>query len=98
MGELLDAYERTVKARARQEQDAALIETGRQIAAQIDVAVESLSGQELTKALYLSPHLVNILRELMATPAVRHAAGVSDDAAAAEDTLTKLRRTKGRVA
>lgn len=98
MGDLLTAFERTVGAKPRQDQDAALIETGRQIAAQIDCAVETLQGSDLTKALYLSPHLVNILRELLATPAARHAAGLSDDAAEGEDVLTTLRRTKGRVA
>lgn len=98
MGDLLAAYERTVGAKKRQDQDAALIETGRQIAAQIDCAVETMQGSDLTKALYLAPHLVNVLRELMATPASRHAAGLTDDAASGEDVLTTLRRTKGRVA
>ena len=99
MGDLLASFETTVKASELiRPVDAALVETGRQIAAQIDYAVENLTGQDLTKALYLSPHLVNILRELMATPAARHAAGMTFDGPAIEDTLSKLRRTKGRVA
>lgn len=99
MGELLASYEETVKASDQiRPVDRGLVETGRQIAAQIDYAVENLTGQDLTKALYLSPHLVNILRELLATPAARHAAGIKLDVPTGEDTLTKLRRTKGRVA
>lgn len=99
MGDLLTAYEATVKASTLiRPVDQALVETGRRIAEQIDFAVENLTGQDLTKALYLSPHLVNILRELMATPAVRHAAGITLEGPSAEDTLSKLRRTKGRVA
>jgi hypothetical protein len=99
MGNLLTAYEATVKASTLiHPVDRALEETGRQIASQIDFAVENLSGQDLTKALYLSPHLVNILRELMATPAARQAAGITLEGVSVEDSLSRLRRTKGRVA
>jgi hypothetical protein len=44
---------------------------------------------------------VNILRELMATPAARQAAGITLEVEGVENTLAKLRRTsrtKGRVA
>lgn len=73
MGDLREAFERSVAANSRvvEDVDAALIESGRTIASQIDYAVENLTGQDVTKALYLMPHLVNIYREMLATPAAR---------------------------
>lgn len=41
------------------------------IASQIDYAVTHGTGIEVTKALYLMPHLMNVLRELGATPDAR---------------------------
>ena len=58
------------------EVDAGLVALGAAIADQIDDALENGEGQERTKALYLGPHLVNILRELHATPEARRAANV----------------------
>lgn len=54
--------------------DDALLEAGRKIADRVDNAVASGDGQEVTKALYLLPHMVNVLREMLATPASRNAA------------------------
>lgn len=73
MGDLLDAFEVSAKAGPEivAKVDDALLQAGRTIAGQIDFAVENLSGQDVTKALYLMPHLVNILREMKATPAAR---------------------------
>ncbi|NMW65992.1 hypothetical protein HHJ78_10900 [Mobiluncus mulieris] len=51
--------------------DAALVEMARALARNIDYQVNYGSGLEATKALYLGPHLVNVLRELGATPAAR---------------------------
>ena len=51
--------------------DAALVEAGRKIADRVDEAVATGEGQEVTKALYLVPHMVNVLREMLATPASR---------------------------
>lgn len=77
MGDLLDSFDKTVKDNGLlTTTDSALVEAGRTIANQIDYAVENLSGQDVTKALYLTPHLVNILREMLATPAARKAAGI----------------------
>lgn len=56
--------------------DAALLEAGRKIADRVDTAVASGDGVEVTKALYLLPHMVNVLREMLATPASRNAAGL----------------------
>ena len=70
---LLKAYEDSVKALADRlkPEDAALIQSGRMIASQIDYAVTHCTGIEVTKALYLMPHLMNVLRELGATPETR---------------------------
>lgn len=66
------AFDRAVEAnRVVEDQDQALVAVGRKIAEQIDYASEFLTGQELTKALYLTPHLVNVLKEMLATPAAR---------------------------
>ena len=83
MGDLLDAFNEGAKANTAVDAkvDKALIESGRTIARQIDFAVDNLSGQDVTKALYLTPHLVNILREMKATPAARTAvAGKAEEA------------------
>lgn len=53
--------------------DQALIEAGRLICDQIDSAGASGDPVGLQKAMYLIPHLVNVLRDLGATPAVRDA-------------------------
>jgi hypothetical protein len=54
--------------------DAALVEAGRKIADRVDEATATGEGQEITKALYLLPHMLNVLREMQATPASRTAA------------------------
>lgn len=64
-------YEVTVAALDTTEVDAAAIASGRAIARQIDYSLQHGTGQEVTKALYLVPHLMNVLRELGATPAAR---------------------------
>ena len=64
-------YEATVAALDTTEADAAAIASGRAIARQIDYSLQHGTGQEVTKALYLVPHLMNVLRELGATPAAR---------------------------
>ncbi|WP_288668073.1 hypothetical protein [uncultured Bifidobacterium sp.] len=64
-------YEATVAALDTTEADAAAIASGRAISRQIDYSLQHGTGQEVTKALYLVPHLMNVLRELGATPAAR---------------------------
>ena len=70
---ILAAYERSVDAvpGGVADVDLALIEGGRAVASQIDFSVRHGTAQEATKALYLLPHLMNVLRELGATPASR---------------------------
>lgn len=74
MAGIREAFEETVASCAHIEDvDAALIESGRTIAARIQDAVDHAEGAELTKVLYLMPHLMNVLREMRATPAARAA-------------------------
>lgn len=72
---LVVAYERTIRQLKAEgvisAADDAAVQSGRMIAAQIDYAVVNCSGQEVTKALYLMPHLMNVLDELGATPEAR---------------------------
>lgn len=80
MSSLLTKYNQAVEDNKHKEDvDEALIEAGRTIAKAIDdiTADPEASATEKTKALYLTPHLVSILRELLATPAARKAVGLA---------------------
>lgn len=68
---IVAAFDATVAELDTLGADAALIAAGRAVARQIDYALRHGTGQEVTKALYLVPHLMNVLRELGATPAAR---------------------------
>jgi len=74
VGNVRSAYEGTVSALPVEPEDAAAVALGRTLADAIDAA-EFLEGESRTKALYLAPHLMNVLKELLATPAARKAAG-----------------------
>lgn len=76
--------------------DDALIESGRTIADRIDDAKATAEGSELTKALYLLPHMLNVLREMLATPASRAAAGkTGNEGSGGGSTLGRLRSVHG---
>lgn len=80
MATILESYNAAIADNPHTEDlDAALIETGRAIADSIDkiTADPEATATEKTKALYLAPHLVSILRELLATPAARKAVGLA---------------------
>ena len=97
MADLRDAFDSSVAANGLVEAvDAALVESGRKIADEIDYAVENLEGQERTKALYLMPHLMNILREMYATPKSRKEADLGQEAA--RDKLAEIRELRKRPA
>lgn len=68
---MTDAFDSTVEALSTESEDASLLASGRRIAERIDDAAASGDSLAETKALYLLPHLMNILRELGATPAAR---------------------------
>lgn len=65
------AFEQSLDALDLTDADLAVIEAGRATAKQIDGALEHGTSYERTKALYLLPHLMNVLKELGATPAAR---------------------------
>lgn len=100
MGDLRDAFDRTVDASELVKPvDAALIEAGRKIADRVDEATATGEGQEVTKALYLVPHVVNILREMLATPAARRAAGLDKEGESGGGKLTLLQNAaRGKAA
>lgn len=71
---VLAAFDRTVDCLDHIEatgKDEAVVATGRALARQIDFAIHHGTGQEVTKALYLVPHLMNVLTALGATPDAR---------------------------
>ena len=68
--------------------DQAAVDLALTYAARIDEALATAEGQEVTKALYLGPHLLNTLRALGGSPAERKALGVEE---AASGTLARLR-------
>ncbi|OFS67525.1 MULTISPECIES: hypothetical protein [Trueperella] len=71
---ILDAFDRTVDCLDHIDaggKDEAVVATGRALARQIDFAIHHGTGQEVTKALYLVPHLMNVLTALGATPDAR---------------------------
>jgi hypothetical protein len=77
--------------------DAALLEAGRKIADRVDSAVATGEGQELTKALYLVPHMVNVLREMLATPASRaNAKQAAPQTPRQDGKLAQLRSIQGK--
>lgn len=98
MAGLREAFDRTVSANRElsDDVDAALIESGRVIADQVDAAIEDGVGQEVTKALYLLPHLMNVLREMYATPKARRDAGVGQEEAGGK--LAEIRAIRNRPA
>lgn len=76
--------------------DAALVAAGQKIADHLD-DIDSLTPAEQTKALYLMPHMVNLLREMLATPLARKNAGISDGPDVA-GKLHALRSAHGKSA
>lgn len=101
MGDLREAFDRTALANQQLigDLDSALVAVGRKIADRVDGATEGGDDQEVTKALYLTPHLMNILREMYATPKARHEAGLSAKGGApsgnGNGALGKLQGLKG---
>lgn len=102
-GALAQAYDLSVetsKVLHAEGIDAALVAAGRKIAERIDEATASGDGVEVTKALYLVPHMMNALREMLATPAARLNAqiaqgGASGGSSSGGSNLGKLRGIAG---
>lgn len=96
-GPLLAKFEEAVAANTHTEAvDAATIEAGRAIADAIDkiTADSTATPTEKTKALYLTPHLISILRELLATPLARKSVGL---AAAEQKKASRLTLIQGQA-
>jgi hypothetical protein len=74
------------------DQDAATVELARQYAQRIDDALEFAEGQEVTKALYLGPHLLHTLRELGGTPQGRATLNIETEV---KGKLAMLRERRG---
>ncbi len=73
---LLDAVNETIAATTELDasRDAALIASAQKIAAHVDEATKEDGKVEVAvKALYMIPHLNNILQQMLATPAARRA-------------------------
>lgn len=80
MATLLQSFESALAGNSHIEAvDESIVQLGRTMADAIDkiTADPEASATDKTKALYLAPHLVAILRELLATPAARKAFGVA---------------------
>lgn len=94
---LRDAFDRSTETSRliHQDLDAAILEAGRKIADRVDEAVATGEGQELTKALYLIPHMTNVLREMLATPASRRAVEEAAPTSPREGKLAQLRSVQG---
>lgn len=76
--------------------DSAIVESGRAVADRVDEALDLGDGQEVTKALYLIPHLMNVLREMYATPKSRRDAGIEEEATRGK--LAEIRDLRKRPA
>ena len=80
MTTLLEAYDQAIKDNPHiGDVDKAAVQAGRSIADAIDkiVADPTATPTEKTKALYLTPHLISILKELLATPLSRKLVGMA---------------------
>lgn len=100
MSTIRAAFDAAVKANDQTKPvDDALIEAGRSIADAIDkiTADELATPTEKTKALYLTPHLVSILRELLATPAARKAVGLASGEQKAASRLTLIKDAAKKI-
>lgn len=88
-------YDRTIDGLglAGKDRPAALVALGRRLCEQIDAASAVGDAQTVTKALYLVPHVVNVLRELGAGPeAVEQVRGAAPDGeTTASDELAAMR-------
>lgn len=78
--ELRKSFDRTIElSKEIKDVDEGAVQLGRTYVDRIDEAIATCEGTELTKALYLGPHILGVFRELLATPAARAAADRGDD-------------------
>ena len=95
---LVAEFRRTAKAAAgiKPDVDAALVAAGEAICRQVDATLDNpvATHTDRTKALYLLPHLVNILREMEATPKARTEASPPDPQTGGGASGTASRRKR----
>lgn len=79
--------------------DYATVTAGRKIADAIDkvTADPTATPTEVTKALYLTPHLISILKELLATPLARKQVGLATVEKKAASRLTIIQNAAKKV-
>ncbi len=96
MANLLAAFNAAVEGNKQVEVkvDDAIIESGRTVAKAIEdiLADPDASATEKTKALYLIPHIVSILRELLATPAARKQFNVAAGDAKGSSRIANIKK------
>jgi len=79
MTSLADSVATSVKAMTwLKPTDQAAVDLALTYAERIDEALATAEGQEITKALYLGPHLLNTLRAIGGAPVERKALGVEE--------------------
>lgn len=92
------AFDQTVDALGLTDIDAAAIAAGRRLAEQIDSSTATGDPLQVTKALYLVPHLMNVLEKLGATPAARdefHAVARQSTGIPPTNDLEKFKHARG---
>lgn len=101
-GPVLKAFELAVAGNTNIDKvvDEAVVQVGRSIADAIDkiTADEDATPTEKTKALYLAPHLVSILKELLATPLARKQVGMATSEVKSASRLSLIQAEANRVA
>lgn len=95
MADLRKAFDETAEANSELNPslDAALIAAGRALADQVDAGVAEGEGHA---ALYLIPHIMNVLREMYATPKSRREADLGKEGAGGK--LAEVRQLRNRPA
>lgn len=79
--------------------DLATVTAGRKIADAIDkvTADPTATPTEKTKALYLTPHLISILKELLATPLARKQVGLATAEKKSASRLTLIQDAAKKI-
>lgn len=91
-GPIAEAVEKTLEGLKLEPSDAAAVGLLRRLATQLDASATVLDPTVQTKASYMTPHVMNILRELGATPAARAAIkNAKGDESGKSAKLTALR-------
>jgi hypothetical protein len=94
---MVDAYDKTIESLVVTDADTALIAGGHRLAERMDAAAGALDPEAETKAMYLMPHLMNVLRELGATPAARAAVKTAKEDQGGKLSDLRSRRNRPHV-